>query len=152
MNTIRLPTDFKELLKLFNSHEVKYLVVGGYAVGYHGYPRATGDIDIWVECTGTNADKVIAALREFGFDVPQLNKELLLKENRVIRMGTPPLRIEILTSISGVVFQECYAEAVAAEADKVNVPFICLKHLLINKKAAGRLKDLTDVEQLGQQA
>ncbi len=151
MTTIRLPTEFKELLKLLNCNKVKYLLVGGYAVGYYGYPRATGDIDIWVEKTEKNADKILKVLKKFGFKVSQINKQLLVREKQILRMGNPPLRIEILTSISGVFFEECYYEAVIAKISGINVPFINLKHLLLNKKAAGRLKDLNDVEQLSKQ-
>jgi hypothetical protein len=95
MATIRLPADFKEFLKLLGVHEVEYLLIGGYAVGYHGYPRATGDMDVFVASHQENADKLVAALKEFGFDLPELSAELFLKENQVVRMGVPPLRIEL---------------------------------------------------------
>jgi hypothetical protein len=143
-----LPSDFKEFLKLLNSHGVEYLIVGGYAVGYYGYPRATGDLDIWVARTPQNAQKLVAAIKEFGFDVPELSPELFLKENRVIRMGAPPFRIEIVTSASGVTFEECYAARTQAVLDDVQANIISLDHLKANKRAAGRYKDLDDLEHL----
>jgi len=143
-----LPPDFKEFLKLLNSHSVEYLLVGGYAVGYYGYPRATADMDIWIAHTPSNAQKLVAAIKEFGFNVPELTPELFLKENQVIRMGVPPFRIEIVTSASGVTFEECYAARVRAVIDDIEVNLISLDHLKANKRAAGRHKDLDDLEHL----
>jgi len=145
----QLPQDFKEFLKLLNSHEVKYLLIGGHAVSYHGYPRSTADMDLWIAIEPQNAEKVVAVLKEFGFDVPELKLDLFLDEDKVIRMGLPPLRIEILTSISGVSFDECYSERIFDTIDGVEVNIISLKHLKINKKASGRFKDLDDLEHLG---
>lgn len=102
MATIHLPPDFKEFLKLLNSHRVEYLLIGGYAVSYHGYPRATLDMDIWIAVNPENAKKIKVVLEQFGFSGTQLSEDLFLKEEKVIRMGNPPLRIEILTTISGV--------------------------------------------------
>ena len=146
---IQLPQDFKEFLKLLNKHEVKYLLIGGYAVSYHGYPRSTADMDIWVAIEPNNADRLVAVLREFGFDVPKLETSLFLNEDKVIRMGLPPLRIEVLTTISGVNFDECYSGRIIDNIDGVEVNIISLKHLKINKKASGRYKDLDDLEYLG---
>ncbi|MDO9128237.1 MAG: hypothetical protein Q7U34_00070 [Anaerolineales bacterium] len=148
MATIRLPPDFKDFLQLLNSHQVEYLLIGGYAVGYHGYPRATGDMDIWIAIHPQNAEKVVTVLREFGFDLPELSVELFLKENQIIRMGVPPVKIDITTTISGVQFDECYAKRIVDILDDVQVNLINLNHLKANKKAIGRLKDLTDVEHL----
>ena len=144
----RLPADFKEFLRLLNAHQVEYLLIGGYAVGYYGYPRATADMDIWIAIRPDNARKVVAALREFGFDSPDLSTETFLSEWQVIRMGVPPVRIEIATTISGVNFRECYAEKVVDELDGVKVNLISLKHLKANKKASGRHQDLADMEYL----
>jgi len=146
---IQLPQDFKEFLKLLNDHKVKYLLIGGYAVSYHGYPRSTADMDIWVAIEPNNADRLVAVLRKFGFDVPKLENNLFLNEDKVIRMGLPPLRIEVLTTISGVSFDECYSERVVSTIDGVEVNIISLKHLKINKKASGRYKDLDDLDHLG---
>jgi len=95
-------------LKLLNSHKVKYLLIGGYAVGYHGYPRATADMDIWIGMSRGNALKLVNVLKEFGFDLPEVNEDLFFQENKIIRMGNAPIRIESLTTISGVDFQTCY--------------------------------------------
>jgi len=148
MGTSLLPPDFKDFLKLLNSKQVEYLLIGGYAVGYHGYSRATADMDIWIAIHPRNAEKMVEVIREFGFAVDRLSAELFLKENNVIRMGVPPFRIEVLTTISGVSFEECYKERVTDILDEVEVNLISLKHLKANKKASGRLKDLTDLEYL----
>jgi hypothetical protein len=145
---IELPLDFKEFLKLLNEKAVRYLLIGGYAVGYHGYPRATNDMDIWIALQPENAERVVEALREFGFDLPELRPELFLNEKAIIRMGSPPMRLEITTSISGVEFDECYESRVIDMLDDIQVSVIDLKHLKINKKASGRLKDLADLENL----
>ncbi len=133
---------------MLEGNEVEYLLIGGYAVGFHGYPRATVDMDIWVATTPDNAPRVVTVLKEFGFDVPELSPELFLTEDQVIRMGMPPVRLEILTSISGVTFEECYAERVVGELDGVPVNLISLRHLKLNKRASGRNKDLNDLENL----
>jgi hypothetical protein len=145
---IQLPPDFKEFLQLLNSKQIEYLLVGGYAVSYHGYPRATGDIDVWIARDQHNAEKMVAALREFGFDLPELAPDVFLAEERIIRMGVTPFRIEILTSIDGVNFAECYAARIVDMLDDVVVNVISLQHLKINKQASGRLKDLNDLENL----
>ena len=145
---IHLPNDFKEFLKLLNSENVDYLLVGGYAVGHYGYPRATGDMDVWIAIHRDNAQKIVDVLREFGFDHPDLTPELFLQENKIIRMGNPPMRLEISTGISGVEFEECYTSRIVDTLDGVQVNIIDLTHLKANKKAAGRLKDLADLENL----
>jgi hypothetical protein len=145
---LELPPDFKEFLKLLNAQQVEYLLIGGYAVGYYGYPRATADMDIWIAVHPQNAKRVVSALREFGFDVPGLSLDLFLKEGQIIRMGEPPLRIEIATTISGVEFDECFAERRVEVFDDIQINFISLKHLKVNKKASGRHKDLNDLENL----
>jgi hypothetical protein len=145
---VELPKDFKEFLSLLRSHGVRYLLIGGYAVGYHGYPRATGDLDIWVALEPENAARIVDALREFGFDTPQLSPGLFLQDQRMVRMGNVPLRIEITTSISGVSFEECYAARIDDVMNGVEVSLIDLAHLKENKRASGRHKDLMDLEQL----
>jgi hypothetical protein len=148
MATARLPPDFREFLQLLNTHQVEYLLVGGYAVGYHGYPRATADMDIWIAVHPQNAERVVAALKDFGFDLPELSVDLFMQPHRIIRMGVPPIRIEIVTAISGVDFGECYAGRVIDDLDGVPVGIIGLKHLKMNKAAAGGHKDLDDLEHL----
>lgn len=143
-----LPKDFKELLQLLNSKKVEYLVVGGYAVALYGYPRATGDMDIWIAISKDNAHKTVEALKEFGFNTPQLKKELFFEKEKNIRMGNPPLRIEILTSIDGVEFTECYRNKNTVTIDDIGINFISLEDLKKNKKASGRYQDLADIENL----
>ena len=145
---IELPPDFKEFLSLLKTHGVEYLLIGGYAVGYHGYPRATHDMDIWIAVHPDNAEKLVLVLREFGFDLPQLSTDLFLQDKRIVRMGRPPMQLEISTAISGVTFDECYAERVVDVLDGVEVNLISLRHLKINKRASGRHKDLDDLEHL----
>lgn len=147
MNT-RLPQDFKEFLRLLNAHQVEYLLIGGFAVGYHGYPRATVDMDVWIARSPTNAKKILTVIKEFGFQAPELTTELFLKENKIVRMGVPPLRIEVMTGIDGVEFDECYIERISDSIDGVPVNLINLRHLKINKQASGRPKDLNDLEHL----
>jgi hypothetical protein len=148
MATPLLPADFKEFLKLLNEKKVEYLLIGGYAVGYYGYVRATADMDVWIARNEENAARTLAAIREFGFDLPDSIQEMFLKPDNVARMGVPPFRIELLTSISGADFDVCYAERVIDTIDEVTVPIISLRHLKINKKASARLKDLADLEHL----
>lgn len=147
---IQLPQDFKELLQLLNSKKIEYLVVGGYAVAFHGYPRATGDMDIWIALSKDNARKTAEALKEFGFGTSDLKEELFLEKGKNIRMGNPPLRIEILTSIDGVEFGECYKNKQTAVIDDTPIHFISLHDLKRNKKASGRYQDLADLENLEQ--
>ena len=148
MATTPIPPDLKEFLQLLNSKSVEYLLIGGYAVGYHGYVRATGDMDVWIATSESNAEKLTELLREFGFNPPELSPQLFCVENSLVRMGVPPFRIEILTTISGVDFQECYPARVEDILDGVLVKIISLKHLKINKAASGRLKDLADLDYL----
>ena len=149
MGTSLLPSDFKDFLRLLNSKQVEYLLIGGYAVGYYGYPRATADIDIWIAINQTNAGKVVDVIQEFfGSSVENVTPELFLQENKVLRMGVPPFRIEVLTTIDGVDFETCYAERVRDLLDDIKVNIISLKHLKLNKQASGRLKDLTDLSNL----
>ena len=148
MATPLLPPDFKEFLRLLNEKKVEYLLIGGYAVGYYGYVRATADMDVWIASNTENASRAVVALREFGFNVPELSEELFLRDETIARMGVPPFRIEMLTCISGVSFEECYKERVVDIIDGIEIPIISLRHLRMNKKASGRLKDLADLEHL----
>jgi hypothetical protein len=143
-----LPPDFKEFLKLLKEYDVRYLLIGGYAVGYHGYPRATEDLDIWVAVHPDNAQKLVSVLKIFGFDDPILTPELFLQKPKIIRMGYPPMRLEITTSISGVEFEECYESRITDKLDGVDVNLIDLKNLRKNKKASGRAKDIADLDNL----
>lgn len=143
-----LPADFSEFLRLLNAHTVRYLVIGGYAVGVHGHPRATADIDIWVPMDRQTATDIVTVLREFGFDTPQLTADLFLKPDQVVRLGTPPLRIELLTTISGVEFEECYPRGLITTLGGVEVRVIALEDLKRNKRASARHQDLADLDHL----
>ena len=117
-------------------------------MGYHGYIRATADLDIWVPRDSENATRLVAALLAFGFDVPGLAAVLFTETGRVVRMGVPPMRIEFLTSIAGVEFDDCYGSRVVAEWSGVDVPVISLDNLKVNERASGRLKDLSNLDYL----
>jgi hypothetical protein len=143
-----LPQDFKEFLNLLRVNQVEYLLIGAYAVGYHGYARATQDLDVWIASTPLNATRLVTVLREFGFGLPEVTTEFVLRPNNIIRMGKEPMRIEILNWASGVDFDECYSERVVGDLDGVQVSIIGLNQLKKNKKASGRLKDLADLEHL----
>ena len=145
---IRLPKDFSDFLNLLNSKQIEYLLIGGWAVGYYGYPRATGDLDIWVSRKKENAEKLISVFKEFGFDVPQLSIDLFRKENQITRIGIPPLRIEVLTTISGVLFDDCYLNRETVLIDDTKINLISLDDLKKNKAAAKRYRDLDDLENL----
>jgi hypothetical protein len=135
-------------LKLLKEYDVQYLLIGGYAVGYHGYARATDDMDIWVAIHPDNAQKLVSALKAFGLNDPNLTPELFLQKPKIIRMGFPPMRLEISTSISGVDFEECYQTRIVDTLDDIEVNLIDLAHLKKNKKASGRAKDIADLENL----
>ena len=108
---IPIPRDFQDFLRLLNAKSIKYLIIGGYAVAYHGYVRYTGDLDVFVELSAENAAKLAAALREFGFNLPRVKPALFLQKGKIIRMGSEPMRREILNEIDGVSFQACYRVA-----------------------------------------
>ena len=148
MEKIEFHPDFKDFLKLLNSCGVDYLLVGGYAVGLHGYPRATGDMDIWIALDASNSQKTAEVLLEFGIPDELITDTMFMEKDRVIRMGIPPVRIEIITGASGVDFSDCYSRREVVEIEGVPVNFISLEDLRVNKKAAGRHKDLDDLEHL----
>jgi len=145
---LQVSSDFKEFLKLLNIRNVRYLLVGGHAVSSYGYVRYTGDMDIWISPDPENAIRVIDAVREFGFDVPEARPETLEKPNAMFRMGVPPLRIELMTTLSGVTFEDCYARRRFIDIDGTPVFLIDIEDLRQNKLAAGRFKDLDDLEHL----
>jgi hypothetical protein len=143
-----LNRDFKEFIASCNANRVRYLVVGGYAVALHGHPRYTKGLDVWIEATPDNAARVVMALDHFGFGSLGLQAADFLVSDRVIQLGFPPNRIDLLTSLVGVSFAECYPLRQQTEIDSVPVDFIDVEHLKLNKRAPGRLQDLADVEQL----
>lgn len=145
---VTLPPDFRDFLKLLNQHEVEYLLIGGYAVAFHGYVRYTGDMDIFVRLSNENAKRVHKVLIDFGFPESAVPLELFEEKGRIIRMGVPPMRLEILNTISGVTFEECYERRTIQVVEDIHVNFINLDDLKKNKAASGRTKDLNDLEHL----
>lgn len=146
MDTTPLPPDFRDLLKCLNDHGVEYLLIGGWAVVSHGYTRLTNDIDVWIAISPDTAKRVRKSLLAFIGESPTV--EELQTPDRVIRMGIPPHRVEILTAISGVSFADCYSRRVIRKFDDIDVPVISVADLLVNKLASGRTKDMNDVEYL----
>jgi len=142
--------DFKELLKLFADFHVEYVIVGGYALAFHGAPRYTGDLDVLVLADAQNAARIMNALSEFGFGDSNLSPEDFAEEGRFVRLGHPPLRIDILTSISGLGWQQVRANSVVSAYGDVPVSFIGREDFILNKRASGRQKDLADIEALGE--
>ncbi len=140
--------DFVDFIELLNIHEVEYLVVGAHALAFHGRPRHTGDLDIWIKPSIANANKMVAVLKEFGFGSLGLTKEDFIKENHVTQLGYPPLRIDILNSISGVEFEDAYQTKIDTEVDGLRIFYINVNHFITNKQATGRAKDLGDIELL----
>jgi hypothetical protein len=143
-----LSKDFKEFIELLNEHNVRYLVVGGYAVAFHGHPRYTKDIDIWIELSLENAEKILAALKEFGFGSLDLTSDDFLEANQIIQLGYPPNRIDILTTLTGLKFEDCYSARVEFQIEGLHVHFIDLENLKKNKLNTGRSQDLADAENL----
>jgi predicted nucleotidyltransferase len=144
-----LTQDFKEFVTSLNDNKVRYLVVGGYAVAYHGYPRYTKDIDIWIDLDPDNASRIVKALDQFGFASIGLTPEDFLETETIIQLGYPPNQIDLITSLSGVDFEDCYTNRESVEMDGVVVDFIDLESLRRNKKSSGRAQDLADLENLG---
>ena len=148
MDTIHLPPDFSEFIQAINSAKVNYLIIGGYAVGFHGAPRFTADIDIWVGLDRENAARLGQALQQFGFRSPEITSGEFMKPQSVFRIGQPPLQIDILTEISGRAFDDCYSRREVIERDGLELSILALSDLRENKRAAGRGKDLGDLESL----
>jgi hypothetical protein len=148
MATIHLPNDFKEFLELLNSEKVEYLLVGGYAVGCYGYSRATGDMDVWIAIHPANAAAMVRALRGFGFRSSGLSTEMFAASDKVLRIGVPPLQIDIITSVEGIDFGRSFGNRKVEMLDGVAVNLVSLDDLKANKRAVGRAKDLDDLEHL----
>jgi hypothetical protein len=148
MAKLKLNDDFKEFFEFLNSEKVEYLLVGGYALAYHGHARFTQDIDVWVNASVENAPRLVRALRKFGFSEATLAKESFDQPNQVFRFGRPPVQIDIITTVAGPSFFDCYSERETTLADGVSVNVISLRRLRENKQAAGRSKDLGDLDSL----
>ncbi len=143
-----LNQDFKEFIQSLNDNRVRYLVIGGYAVAFHGHPRYTKDMDVWIAMNPDNAAKMVKALEQFGFGSLGLKAEDFLVPDQIIQLGYAPNRIDLLTTLAGVEFENCYASRVEVEIDEIKANFIDLDNLKRNKKATGRHQDLADLENL----
>jgi hypothetical protein len=143
-------SDFSDLLRLFNANQVKYLVIGGYALIQYAEPRYTKDLDLWISADATNAQAVYRALREFGAPLADLSAADFAQEGYFYQMGIPPVRVDILMGIPGVVFAEAWPRRMEVDFAGLVVPFISREDLIAAKRAAGRPQDLLDVEQLTQ--
>jgi len=142
--------DFKEFIELLNANHVRYLIVGGYAMAFHGHPRYTKDLDIWVEYTAENTVELIKALEQFGMGSLGLTSTDFSEPDQVVQLGFPPYRIDIMTTASGVEFADAYEHRTKTTVNGVEIDFINLTDLKKNKKATGRLQDMADLEKLGE--
>lgn len=140
--------DLREFIESLNSARVEYLIVGAFAVAWHGYPRFTADIDFLIRPTSENADAVLSALREFGFGSLKLTREDLSRPDQIVQLGAKPNRIDLITSISGVEFEDAWVHRVSGELDGIEVSFIGREELIRNKESTGRPKDLGDADEL----
>lgn len=144
--SVKLTRDLREFIELLTSHGVEYVVVGGHAVAYHGSPRYTGDVDFFVRASEENARRVLAVLAAFGFADAGIELDDLRVPGRIIQLGLPPNRIDIITQITGVDFAAAWAGRVTAKLDDLSVPMLGRAELLKNKRATGRPKDLADAD------
>jgi predicted nucleotidyltransferase len=140
--------DFREFIELLIKNKAEYLIVGGYAVGFYGHPRYTGDLDIWLNPTRQNADLILKSINEFGFPSFKLTQEDFTKPGNVVQLGYPPLRIDLLTEIDGVSFEECFENRKEVMIENLKVNFIGYNDLLKNKKETGRPRDIDDIDNL----
>jgi hypothetical protein len=147
---MEIPKDFKELLGLFGAHKVEYLIVGGYALAFYGAPRFTGDIDLLVKADSENAKRILGALEEFGFGSLKLSEDDFTLPNNVIQLGLPPVRVDIMTSLTAVSWEKAEADKVQGDYGDTPTYFISKADFIVNKRALGRKKDLADLEALGQ--
>jgi hypothetical protein len=140
--------DFREFAACANARDVRFLIVGGQAVAFHGHPRYTKDLDVWIERTPENARRLIRALEDFGFASLELEAQDFLESDQVIQLGYAPVRIDLLTSVKGRTFSDCYPRRKVQEVEDATLPYIGLDDLRASKRASGRHQDLADVEAL----
>lgn len=145
-----LVPDFDEFFASLNAHQVEYVVVGAYALAFHGAPRFTGDIDILIRPTAENAVRLLAAVAAFGFPTAGLAPEELTAPTRVLQLGVEPVQIHVMSAISGVEWDEAWRGHVTGRCGSRDLPFLGREEFVKNKRAAGRLKDLADLEALGE--
>ncbi|MCK9402739.1 MAG: nucleotidyltransferase [Chitinophagaceae bacterium] len=143
-----LAKDFEDFIRLLNSHQVEYMIVGGYALGFHGAPRYTGDIDIWINISETNADKMVQVITDFGFASLGFERADFLKQGYISQIGQPPLRIDILNSIDGVDFNQAVKNRQVVDIDGIPVFYVGFHDFIKNKESVGRLKDRSDIEEI----
>jgi len=141
-------SDFKDLLRLFGAHEVRYLVVGGYAVSHHAQPRFTKDLDLWIEPSTENAIKVAAALRDFGIPLIEVTESDFAQEGLQFAVGMPPSQLDFLTTVPGLIFAECWPTRNLVDIEGIAVSYLSKDALITAKKTAGRAQDLADLEEL----
>jgi len=142
--------DYRELLESLNAREVEFIVVGAYALAHHGVPRATGDLDILVRSTEENAGRIVKALKDFGFEFPDLSAGDFREPDRVIQLGVPPVRVDLITSLTGVTWDEAFSGREEASYGGVPIFYMGRNELVANKRALGRKRDLADLEALGE--
>jgi predicted nucleotidyltransferase len=145
---MELNSDFAEFLQLLNKHGVDYMVVGGYALAFHGKPRQTGDLDIWIDNAKGNAVKMMKVIKEFGFGSLDIKEEDFLQQDSIVQLGYPPVRIDILNAIDGVKFEKAVAGRMREKIAGVVIPFIGKDDFIKNKQAAGRSQDLSDIKEI----
>lgn len=145
---MELQKDFKELLELFNKHNVEYVIVGAYALAFHGHPRYTGDLDILVKPDSDNAKNILESIKKFGFEALELTAEDFSSPEKVVQLGVPPIRIDLLTSLTALTWEQISSHKVKGEYGDVPVYFIGKDELITNKKSLGRHKDLADIESI----
>ncbi len=143
-----LENDFRDFIELLNKFGVEYLVVGGLAVNSYGYSRNTGDMDVWIKNNAVNAQKMVAVINEFGFGSLDLSVDDFLSESQVVQLGFPPVRIDIMQTLSGVDFDEAFLKKCNVNDGEVCINFIGINELITNKEKTGRYKDLADAEAL----
>jgi hypothetical protein len=146
-----LNKDFREFIESLNSNKVRYLVLGGYALAFHGHPRYTKDLDIWLELSEENAERVMKALTDFGFGDLDVSKADFLLKGMVVQLGYPPNRIDLINSPDGVEFNSCWETRILIELDGMSVPVIDLDSFRKNKAASGRPQDLADLDMISGQ-
>ena len=145
---MHLNKDLREFIELLNTNKVEYLIVGAFAVAWHGYTRFTANINFFIRSTSTNADTVVATLGDFGFAGLKVTRDDLNRPGQVIQLGAKPNRIGLITSIAGVEFEQAWTGREVGTIDGIPVPFIGIKELIVNKESIGRFKDLGDAEEL----
>jgi predicted nucleotidyltransferase len=145
---MKLEKDFSDFVELLNQHGVEYMVVGGYALAFHGEPRFTGDMDIWIDVNASNAEKMVQVMHDFGAASLGFTREDFMDEGIIKQIGQPPLRIDILGAIDGVNYRDAEKDKMFFNSAGLKIPFIGVKDFIKNKEAAGRKKDLQDVKKL----